>query len=170
MKQLHSDFFKRDAFEIAPDLIGKLLCVRQEDGELKCLRISETEVYCGLDDSATHARFGRTRHAGVLYEEGGTLYIYRSRGVHYFMNFVTGERDYPQAVMIRACESADGPGKLTKALGITNVWHGLKLDEQSHIYVFDDGQRFEIEQLPRVGIGRATERDRNRLWRYRLKK
>lgn len=166
MKQLHEDFFKRDAFVVAPDLIAKILAVRQEDGSLRSLRILETEVYYGVDDSASHARFGRTRRAGVLYEEGGALYVYLCYGIHCLLNFVTGEKDYPQGVLIRACEGVDGPGKLAKWLGITPEWHGKRLDQVEELQVLDDGTSYPIKRLPRVGIAHANEEDRNKLWRY----
>ncbi len=167
MRYLTPEFFHRDAFEVAPDLVGNLLVVKQEDGSLKSLRILETEVYYGEEDSACHARFGRTKRAKVLYDAPGTLYIYLCYGIHSLLNVVTGEKDHPQGVLIRACEGAEGPGKLTKALGITTALHGTHLTAQDTIRFADDGTRPEIRRLPRVGIPYADKKDRERPWRYR---
>lgn len=165
MKQLNEDFFKRDAFIVALELIGKILAVRQPDGRLRSLRIIETEVCYGVADSARHARFGRSCRAGVMYEEGGALYIDNYQGTQHLLNFVTGEKDYPQGVMIRACLDADDPGRLTKFLGITAAWHGRRLDDLPELMLFDDGRRYETERLPRLGLNHAKAEDRAKLWR-----
>lgn len=166
MKYLSPEFFHHEAFEVAPDLIGKLLVVRQDDGTDKALRILETEVYYGEEDTACHARAGRTPRARVLYDRPGTLYIYLCYGIHSLLNVVTGEVDHPQGILIRACEGAEGPGKLTKVLGITTKLHGTYLADQDTIRFADDGTRLDIRRLPRVGIQYADKKDRERLWRY----
>ena len=50
MERLTYDFFHRHALEVAPELVGKLLV---HNGQW--LRISETEAYCGIADTACHA-------------------------------------------------------------------------------------------------------------------
>ncbi len=165
MKQLEEEFFKRDAFEVAPELVGKVLSVRQPDGDYKSLRILETEVYCGEDDSASQARFGPGR-AGALYEEGGALYICKCDEDH-LLNFVTGKKDYPQAVMIRTCEGADEPGKVTAQIGISPSWSGRRLNQVPGFSVLDDGIEYDTERLPRIGIDEASAEDQDKLWRYK---
>ena len=105
---IKSEFFKRDATEIAPELIGKLL-VREIDGEIIKLRISEVEIYKGENDTACHAHKGRTKRTEVMYGAGGRFYVYLCYGIHYLLNIVTGEKDNPQALLIRATVEADGP-------------------------------------------------------------
>ena len=112
--RLNSDFFHRPCLEVAEALVGKVLVC----GDKK-LRISETEAYCGESDTACHAHKGRTKRTEVLYAEAGTIYVYLCYGIHWLLNIVTGEENEPEAVLIRACCEAAGPGKLTKALGIT---------------------------------------------------
>ena len=53
MERLNFDFFHRPCLEVARDLVGKVLVRRTEQGEI-CLRISETEAYCGEADTACH--------------------------------------------------------------------------------------------------------------------
>ena len=117
--KLDYEFFHRDAVDVAKDLVGKIVVCKNSAGEIKKLRITETEAYCGEEDTACHAHKGRTKRTEVLYMKAGTVYVYLCYGMHWLLNIVTGEENQPQAVLIRACEgNANGPGKLTKALGI----------------------------------------------------
>ena len=47
MKLLNKDFFRRDVLCVAPDLTGRVLVRRLDDGTLLRLRITETEAYRG---------------------------------------------------------------------------------------------------------------------------
>lgn len=158
------DFFHRDCLEVAPDLVGKLLVHDTPQGRL-CLRISETEAYRGEEDTACHAHKGRTKRTEVLYGKAGTLYVYLCYGMHWLLNVVTGEEEQPQAVLIRACAEANGPGKLTKALQITGELNGKSI-ESSTLKIVDDGAKVSVSCKKRVGIGYASEEDQNRLWRF----
>ena len=162
------EFFKRDATEIAPELIGKLL-VREIDGEIIKLRISEVEIYKGENDTACHAHKGRTKRTEVMYGEGGRFYVYLCYGIHYLLNIVTGEKDHPQALLIRATVEADGPGKLTKVLKIDKNLNDKIAEKESTLWFEDDGKKFKYYKDKRVGIAYASLKDQNRLWRYILK-
>ena len=164
MERLSYDFFHRHALEVAPDLVGKLLI----HGD-RYLRISETEAYCGVTDTACHAHKGRTKRTEVLYADAGTIYIYLCYGMHWLLNLVTGDENDPQAVLIRACVEAPGPGKLTKALGITGEYNRKSILKTTDLWIEDDGFRCEIDAATRIGIGYASEADQARLWRYVLK-
>ena len=111
--RLTEEFFHRDCLEVAPALVGKVLVRQLEDGSQIRLRISETEAYRGETDTACHAHKGRTKRTEVLYQEAGQIYVYLCYGLHWLLNFVTGEKEQPQAVLIRACVGAEGPGILT---------------------------------------------------------
>lgn len=164
MKRLDYVFFHRSCPEVARDLVGKLLIHKDQ-----CLRISETECYCGENDTACHASEGRTKRTEVMYMEAGTVYIYLCYGMHWMLNIVTGEKEQPEAVLIRACEEANGPGKLTKALGITGEQNRGSVVTSEDLWIGDDGFRCEIETDKRVGIGYANQEDRDRLWRFKMK-
>ena len=167
-KKLDRDFFHRPCLVVADDLVGKILARRMPDGSILRLRISETEAYCGEDDSACHAHKGRTKRTEVMYMDAGTIYIYLCYGVHWLLNIVTGEAEDPQAVLVRACVEANGPGKLTKALQITgDLNRGSVLGEE--LWVEDDGFACQVTTGKRVGIGYATQEDQDRLWRFILK-
>ena len=161
-------FFHRSCPEVARDLVGKVLIHRMSDGSIARLRISETECYCGEDDTACHAHKGRTQRTEVMYMEAGTIYVYLCYGMHWMLNIVTGEVDAPEAVLVRACVEAPGPGKLTKALGITgNLNRGSILGDE--LWVEDDGFTCQVVTDKRVGIGYASQEDQDRLWRFKMK-
>ena len=162
--KLGYDFYHRPCLEVARDLVGKVIVFGD-----KRLRISETEAYCGENDTACHAHKGRTRRTEIMYREAGTLYIYLCYGMHWLMNIVTGDVDQPEAVLIRACLESPGPGKLTKAMGITGEWNAKSVCGDT-LWVEDDGFRCDIAADKRVGIGYATQEDQDRLWRFVLKK
>ena len=165
MKRLGYEFYHRPCLEVAYDLVGKVLV---HDGQR--LRISETEAYCGESDTACHASKGRTKRNEVLYADAGTVYVYLCYGIHWLMNVITGDIDDPQGVLIRACVEAEGPGRLTKRLGITGELNRKSVVDSDALWIEDDGFRCEIETDKRVGIGYASQEDQDRLWRFKLKK
>ena len=119
---------------VARRLLG---CVLWTDfGGRTAVRITEVEAYGGHDDPASHAFRGRTPRNGSMFESAGTLYVYRSYGIHWCANVAVGRQGDGQAVLVRggvvtdghstvlqrrgrADHLTDGPGKLTQALGIT---------------------------------------------------
>lgn len=160
------DFYHRDCLDVAPELVGKLLVRTSDSGEKIILRITETEAYRGEEDTACHASKGRTPRTEMLYREAGTIYVYLCYGIHMMMNIITGEKDQPQGVLIRACEVYNGPGKLTKRLLIDKSFNGETILGNPRIAVADDGYRCEIVRKKRVGIDYAAEKDREALWRF----
>ena len=163
MQRLNYDFFHRPCLEVAHDLVGKLLI---HNGEM--LRISETEAYCGEADTACHAHKGRTKRTEVMYGDAGTIYIYLCYGMHWLLNIVTGEKEQPEAVLIRACVEAPGPGRLTKKLGITGTLNGKSVVDSEELWLADDGFVCNVSTDKRVGIGYASQEDQERPWRFKL--
>ena len=165
MGRLDYAFYHRPCDVVARELVGKVI-VR---GETR-LRISETEVYWGERDTACHASKGKTKRAEVLWADAGTIYVYLCYGMHWLLNIVTGDENDPQAVLIRACVEAPGPGKLTKALGITGEYNRRSILETPDLWIEDDGFRCRLETASRVGIGYASPEDQARLWRFVMKR
>lgn len=163
MERLPYEFYHRPCIEVAKDLVGKVIV--HDD---KRLRISETEVYWGENDTACHASRGRTKRTEVLYGDAGTIYVYLCYGIHWLLNIITGDVDDPQGVLIRACVEAPGPGKLTKALGITGEYNRRSILETEDFRIEDDGFRCELIPDKRVGIGYASQEDQDRLWRFKM--
>ena len=160
-------FYSRPAFEVAPKLLGKLLC-RNLNGNTIKLRITETECYYGEDDSACHAHKGKTERTSVMYENGGRAYVYLCYGVHNLLNIVTGVSGFPEAALIRGAGEFNGPGKLTKAMEIDRSLNWENLIISDRLWIEDDGNKHSYKTDRRVGINYAREVDRNRLWRFIL--
>ena len=165
---LERSYFSSPAIILAPDLLGKILCRRTENGVIRA-RITETECYYGEEDTACHAHKGKTERTQTMYEEGGITYVYLCYGMHAMLNIVTGPKDHPEAVLIRSVEGVKGPGRATKHLKITTNDNASVLTPESGIWIEDDGLKFAYTALPRVGIDYASETDRNRPWRYIIK-
>lgn len=75
---LDKDFFERDSPAVARALIGKVLRRRWKNQWLSA-RIIETEAYC-LNERGSHASLGYTHKRRALFMDGGTIYMYYSRG------------------------------------------------------------------------------------------
>ena len=163
--RLQADFYKQTAVELAPKLLGKLLCRRIGDKVIK-LRITETEAYFGETDTACHAHKGKTARTKTLYEAGGTAYIYLCYGIHNLLNVVTGDEGFPQAVLFRGVEGYNGPGKLTKALLIDKTLNEENMVNSNLLWLEDDGTTCEYTLAMRIGIDYATEEYRKKLWRF----
>lgn len=166
-KRLLRDYFTADVLDVAPSLLGKLLCKRTGGGEVKKYRITETEAYRGEDDTACHASKGKTSRTCVMWDKGGTVYVYLCYGIHNMLNIVTGAKGDPQAVLIRGVEGANGPGKLTALLGIDRRHNGSDVVFSDEIWIEDDGfVPADINTSPRIGIDYADDCDRIKPWRF----
>ena len=154
---LSAEFFNRPAEEVAPALLGKAL-VRQRDRQRAVYRITETEAYVGPHDLASHAARGRTLRTEPMFGPAGCLYIYLVYGMHWMLNVVTGEIDYPAAVLIRSVETITGPGRLTRALGITGALNARPASARSGLWFSDMGEGVaphDIATTPRIGVDYA---------------
>ena len=164
--RLERDFFMEDSPQLAPKLLGKLICIRQ-NRTIKKFRITETEAYFGTEDTACHAHKGRTKRTETLYEEGGVLYVYLCYGIHSLINIVTGDKGFPQAVLLRGIEGTNGPGRVSRKLGVDCSFNNLDITESEELWIEDDDFSVpEIITSPRIGIDYATEYYRNIYWRF----
>jgi DNA-3-methyladenine glycosylase len=191
MNKLAPEFYNRpDVVKIAKELIGKII-VTAFDGIITSGRIVETEAYAGVIDRASHAWGGRrTRRTEIMYNRGGTAYVYLCYGIHHMFNIVTNRPDVPHAILIRAVEPLEGiemmlrrtgknipdhtltkgPGNVAKALGIFTYHTGWDL-QSKEIYIADDGYRVprkDVIKTPRIGVDYAGE-DAKLLYRFILK-
>ena len=67
MRRLTAEDYAVDAVTMAKALVGAWLCRRLDDGTVVRRRITETEAYCGEEDTACHAHKGRTARPNVMY-------------------------------------------------------------------------------------------------------
>src|SRR5512140_2723757 len=117
-------FYARDTRTVARELLGKIL-VHLDGGVRRAARIVETEAYHGPGDRASHARFGRTARAAIMFGPPGFAYVYLVYGTSHCVNVVTGREGFPSAVLLRPAEPVEaclhsprGPGNLCRALAI----------------------------------------------------
>ncbi len=145
---------------MARDLLGKILV-----HGARSARIVETEAYLGEHDPAAHASRGLTPRTRVLFGPAGHAYVYLIYGMHECLNIVTGPEGTPGCVLIRAVEplsgitmKTDGPGKLTRALGITRRHYGADL-RRGALRVCEPAQQapLAIGVSPRIGIRHAAD-------------
>lgn len=166
--RLQREFFVRDVLEVAPDLIGKDIVVRQETGLYVRYKVTEVEAYRGSEDRACHAFKGRTARTEIMYHEGGRLYVYFIYGMYWMLNVVTGQENIPQAVLIRGVKNLPGPGKITRSFGIDRSYYGEDLTISDRIWFEESGISPAFKTGERVGIDYAGEYWMSRPWRFYL--
>lgn len=165
MNRLEKSFYTRDVLDVAPDLLGKKLCVHS-DNLIHTYIISEVEAYRGEEDKACHASKGRTPRTEVMYRTGGVVYVYLIYGVHWMLNIVCAEQNNPQAVLIRGLQEIGGPGRLTKKLKIDGSFYGESLLNSDRIWLENGGNPEKIFTSPRIGIEYAGEPWAGKNWRF----
>lgn len=159
-------FFQQDVLAIAPLMPGMVLCRRFADGTVWRATITEVEAYRGEADLACHACKGRTARTEVMYRSGGCIYVYLVYGMYWMLNVVTGSPGDPQAVLIRAVEGINGPGRLGRLLQLDRSFYGELLDGNQRLWV-ELGTPFNgINALSRIGIDYAGEPWRSMPWRF----
>lgn len=169
---LKSDFFNRDVLSVAPDLLGKVLVKKDDEKKIKMI-ITEVEAYDGEYDKACHANKGRTNRTEVMYGPAGVWYVYMVYGMHYMLNVVTGEVDYPSAILIRGTKEVSGPGRLSKALSVDKDLNNKNLSKKTGLWI-EDGLPVlneEIVKTSRVGIefaGEWVDRPYRFIWKERI--
>lgn len=140
--------------EVARDLLGHIL-----DHEGKRGRIVEVEAYLGEGDEAAHSARGLTPRTRVLFGPPGHAYVYFIYGMHHCLNVVAEPEGTAGCVLIRAVEGwGDGPGKLTRALGIGLELNGCDLTKGPlRILERPHPRKEAVEVTPRIGIRRSAE-------------
>ena len=173
---LPRDFYERDTARVAQELLGKVLVHRSREG-VTSGKIVEAEAYYGRGDPASRASRKRTKLNWLMWERGGLAFVYM---VHANLLFnVTTEREgIPGAVLIRALEPLEGvelmkrrrgtadernltsgPGKLTKAMGITYEHHGLDLTKPNELVIVEgEAGPVEIASSHRIGVSADLKR------------
>jgi DNA-3-methyladenine glycosylase len=194
-----ADFYlTNDVTTIARNLLGKYLFTFI-DGVLTGGYITEAEAYEGETDKASHAYGGRkTKRTYIMYQAGGVAYVYLCYGIHSLFNIVTNKEGIPHAVLIRGLMPAegqkymklrglrlssgspniDGPGNVSKALGIHYTHTGLSLlqknigNQKPSIWLEDRGMKVidnDTTVTARVGVAYAGE-DAKLPYRYLIDK
>lgn len=157
---------------VARALIGVTVLVDGVGG-----RIVETEAY-DRDDPASHTFGGPTLRNAAMFGPSGRVYVYRSYGIHWCLNFVCREAGHGAGVLIRALEPTAGlatmrrrrgledlrllcagPGRVGQALGVDAGFNGKALDAPPFVLIAAPGDHppVQVEVGPRIGITKAAE-------------
>ena len=170
--------FLADSSVVARQLIGVRVLVHDVGG-----LIVETEAY-DHDDPASHSFGGPSVRNAAMFGPPGCVYVYRSYGIHWCINFVCRETGHGAGVLIRALEPTDGlatmrqrrgldderllcagPGRLGQALGIDLSYSGLRLDQPPfELFAAQPSAQHVVVSGPRIGISKAVEQP----WRFGL--
>ena len=168
---LEQTFYERDTVTVARELLGKVIVSRGAAG-----RIVEVEAYLGEGDLAAHSARGLTARTQVIFGPAGRAYVYLIYGMYECLNFVVEADGKAGCVLIRALEPlvgieqmrsrrgeraklrdlARGPGRLTRALGISRADNGRDL-MNGEITVRDLGALVEVEVTARIGITKSAD-------------
>lgn len=168
-------FFDAPTLELSRALLGQIIVHELEEGTVAG-RIVETEAYMGAEDRAAHSFGGRrTKRTEIMYGKAGLVYTYQMH-THTLINVVSGPVDTPRAILIRAVEPVEGaelmaefrgrnmpmkqwtngPGKLTKAMGITMDYYGHHWAERP-LFIAHGEAVHAVEAGPRIGIQNSGE-------------
>ena len=163
---MNREFFDRSVHEVARDLIGCRLAVGETAGT-----IVETEAYYGAEDPASRAFRGEKTYNRAMFGEPGRVFIYMVHS-HWLLNIVAHPEGEVGAVLIRALEPLEGrgimsknrgvedvraltsgPGKLTRAMAVTNEFNGLDVTEDGPLTVVEgDEGEIEVGSSHRIGV------------------
>jgi DNA-3-methyladenine glycosylase len=174
--RLGQEFFERATAKVARHLVGATL-VRVTPAGLTSGRIVETEAYLDASDRASHAAWSK-RGQDVMHRAPGTVYIYRSYGMHWMFNIVAHSPGDIGAILIRAVEPFDGiklmeerrgtsdlrqlcsgPGKLCQAFAIDESLHKDDLASSKEVWI-ERGTSESVAEIlvgERIGITKSPE-------------
>ena len=184
-RRLTRALFDRPAWELAPDLLNKLLVASRGDHKLVA-RIVEVEAYAGAADPASHAYRGRTARNATMFGPPGRLYVYFTYGMHFCVNVVAGApRDDAGAVLVRAASPLEGlevmrarrpaahhdrlllagPARLASAFGFDRDDDGMSL-VRGPVGLYDDGTAPPAHPAVSTRIGLAAGKGDETPWRW----
>ncbi|MCT9934277.1 DNA-3-methyladenine glycosylase [Planotetraspora sp. A-T 1434] len=186
---LERAFFDRPSYEVAPDLLGRVIV----HGPV-AVRLTEVEAYGKPgEDPASHTYRGRTERNSVMFGEPGHLYVYFTYGMHFCANLVCMPEGVGSAVLMRAGEVVDGfavarsrrtgaaasadakrvvpdrdlargPARLAVTLGLARLHNGFDCCSDGPIRVFEGSPADPgvIRAGPRTGVSAGAETP----WRF----
>jgi DNA-3-methyladenine glycosylase len=125
-----------------------------------------------------------------MYGPPGQVYIYFTYGIHWLLNFVTEDEEYPAAVLIRGIKPTeglsiiggrrkghpstgwtDGPAKICQALNLDGRFNGLDSCDPQAVLFVEDGEPIhavDITKSPRVGLNNVPEPWKSIPWNFKI--
>lgn len=184
---LTRDFFDRSVLEVAPDLLGRTLVRRSDEGTIE-VRLTEVEAYAGEVDPGSHAFHGRTARNSVMFGPPGHTYVYFTYGMWHCLNLVCGPEGRASGVLLRAGEIdvgaglarvrrvsarndkelAKGPARLATALDVDRTLNGSDLfaglTPALSVLHGTPPPRDQVRSGPRTGVGGDGAHQPWRFW------
>ncbi|MCX4678207.1 DNA-3-methyladenine glycosylase [Streptomyces sp. NBC_01433] len=184
---LTREFFDRSVLDVAPDLLGRTLVRRTDEGPIE-LRLTEVEAYAGEIDPGSHAFRGRTDRNSVMFGPPGHTYVYFTYGMWHCLNLVCGPAGMASGVLLRAgeisvgtgmararrisarkdSELAKGPARLATALDIDRALNGSDIvaGHTAPLSVLHGTPppRDQVRSGPRTGVGGDGAHQPWRFW------
>lgn len=184
---LTRDFFDRSVLEVAPDLLGRTLVRRSDEGTIE-VRLTEVEAYAGEVDPGSHAFRGRTARNSVMFGPPGHTYVYFTYGMWHCLNLVCGPEGRASGVLLRAGEInvgaglarvrrvsarndkelAKGPARLATALDVDRTLNGSDLfaglTPALSVLHGTPPPRDQVRSGPRTGVGGDGAHQPWRFW------
>ncbi len=168
---MERSFYRRDPAIVARDLLDKIM-VRRTESSILSGKIVETEAYYGDRDPASRAYKGRKNYNRPMFGEPGRLFVYM---VHtwWLLNIVAHREGEVGAVLVRALEPLEGvtnmmenrrvtdiqnltsgPGKLARAMAVTNKFNGLDITRADSEIIVNRGtvEDIDIGTSQRIGV------------------
>jgi len=168
-----------DSLTGAKNLLGWELVHHTPEGTAGGI-IIETEAY-HQDDEASHSYRGETKRTAPMFQSSGHLYVYFTYGMHWCLNFVTGDAGNGQGVLIRALlptrgielmatrrstnvfsRLTPGPATITQALAVPPNYTGKHISETTIELLPPKKVITDIKTSGRIGIKKATDKQ----WRF----
>ncbi|PIV50279.1 DNA-3-methyladenine glycosylase [Candidatus Falkowbacteria bacterium CG_4_9_14_3_um_filter_36_9] len=191
---LPQSFYNRPTLQIARDILGCFLIRKIGQKKFK-FKIVEVEAYNGPNDLASHASRGRTKRNSVMFGEPGIIYVYFTYGMYYMLNIVTGKKEYPAAILIRALEpiyvivegakrpiesrnsmafglkiNVNGPARLTKALKIDKSFNSRPIYTKKYGLWIESSPTPSLKRSSRFAIVKTTRIGVDYAGKYKDKK
>lgn len=183
------------ALDVAPLALGGVLRVRDDDGRVVAVRLTEVEAYEGSTDPGSHAFRGPTPRTAPMFGPPGRLYVYFTYGVHWCANVVCGADGTASALLLRAGEVieggevarehrmtgrmpgrvrtdadlARGPANLARCVGLTGEDSGLAFDPDGRAALelpATPVDPADVRTGPRVGVSGIGGDGSMHPWRY----